>query len=167
MTRLHAHVVINAPAAAAWTVVAHQFDRVGEWATAIPVSAATPGPAAAGAPVAGRVCRTGIRMIPEVVERIVVYDETARTLTYQAEGLPAFLGTARNQWRVEAVDDQHTRVRLEATLQVRGVLGWLAYLVLRVQLARTGRRFLQDLKHYVEHREPSPRKRRQLPGTYW
>jgi hypothetical protein len=102
-------------------------------------------------------------MVPEVVERIIEYDDTARTLTYQADGLPSFLGTARNQWRVEAIDEQHTRVSLEATLQVRGVLGRLAYLMLRLQLSRTAPRFLQDLKYYVEHGRPSPRKQRRIP----
>ncbi len=45
------------------------------------------------------------------------------------------------------------RVRLEATIQIRCILGWLAYLALRLQLTRTAPRFLHDLKHHVEHRE--------------
>jgi hypothetical protein len=41
----------------------------------------------------------------------------------------------------------------------------LAYLMLRLQLSRTAPRFLEDLKYYVEHGRPSPRKRRQLPAA--
>ena len=36
------------------------------------------------------------------------------------------------------------------------------YVLLRVQLARIGPQFLSDLKYYVEHGNPSPRKQRQL-----
>jgi len=39
------------------------------------------------------------------------------------------------------------------------VLGRIAFLVLRLQLARTAPRFLRDLKHDVERREPTGRKR--------
>jgi len=75
---------------------------------------------------------------------------------------PRFLKTARNHWRVEAIDQRRTRISLHATVQPRGVLGWLPYLLLRVQLARVAAGFLQDLRYYVEHGRPSPRKQRQL-----
>jgi len=163
MTTLNAEVIINAPVAAVWEVVAHRFDRVGEWATVIAASAPTPGPPlVAQAPVAGRTCRTGIAMIPQVTERLVAYDEANHTLTYQAEDLPRVLGTARNQWHVSALDERRTRVSFDATIEVRGLVGQLTYLVLRLQLARTSTRFLHDLKHYVEQGQPSPRKQRQL-----
>jgi Polyketide cyclase / dehydrase and lipid transport len=163
MTTLHAEVIIDAPAAAVWEVVAHQFDRIGEWATAIVSSAPTPGPSPiARAPVAGRACRTGIALVPQVTERIVAYDEANHTLTYQAVDTPSFLGTARNQWRVTTLDESRTRVSLDATVQVHGILGRLMYLVLGLQIARTRPQFLHDLKHFVEHGRPSPRKQRQF-----
>ena len=55
-----------------------------------------------------------------------------------------------------------TLISLHATVRPRGVLGWLPYLLLRVQLARVAAGFLQDLRYYVEHGRPSPRKQRQL-----
>lgn len=161
MTTLRAEVSIDAPVAAVWEVVAHRFDRVGEWATVIRSSSPAPGVSlVADAPVAGRVCRTGIGLVPEVTERIVAYDEVNHTFTYEAENLPSFLGAARNQWRVTALDDDRTAVSLEATLHVRGLLGRVMYLVLRLQIARTSPQFLQDLKHYIEHGRPSPCKQR-------
>jgi hypothetical protein len=163
MTTVRAHVSVDAPAAAVWEVVAHQFDRVGDWATAIPSSNPAPGPAlAAEAPVAGRECHTGIRMVPEITERIVAYDEAGRTLTYRAENLPGFLAAAHNQWRVTAVDEHHSTVSLKATVHMRGILGRLFYPAFRLQIARTSPRFLNDLKYYVEYGQPSPSKQRQL-----
>src|SRR5213592_2443956 len=95
MTTVRAQSTIDAPATAVWDIVAHRFDHVGDWATVIPASHAAPGePRVIGAPVAGRVCTTGIGSIPYVTERIVAYDEAGRTLTYEAEGLPRFSAPA-------------------------------------------------------------------------
>jgi len=163
MTTLRAQVTIDAPASAVWEVVAHRFDRIGDWATVIPASEPAPGgPRVAGAPVAGRLCSTGIGAVPEVTEWIVAYDEAGRTLTYEAEGLPGFLDTARNRWRVTALDDGRSLVDLEATLRVRGVRGWVLYPVIRLAILLTTPRFLADLKHVLETGRPSPRKQRQL-----
>ncbi len=151
-----------APAGAVWEVLAHRFDRVGEWASAIPSSTASADVSAdVGAPVTGRLCAIGVRMVPEIEERIVAYDEANRTLTYEGRGMPKFIKTARNRWHVEALDDQRSRVSVEATLEPRGVIGRLMYVFLRLQLARIGPQFLNDLEHYIEHGEPSPRKQRQ------
>lgn len=164
MAKLTNHVIIEAPPEAVWEVVAHQFDRIGEWATAIPLSAAgTPQRSAVDAPVAGRVCRTGVRMVPEAAETIVAYDEAGRTLTYEATaGLPGFVTVARNRWEVMGLGTRRARVAFEAQIEVRGLLGRLTWWLLVAQLGRTGRYVLDDLKHYVEHGEPSPRKQRQL-----
>jgi hypothetical protein len=166
MTRITAHITIEAPAETVWAVLAHQFDRIGAWATAIPSSSPLPRASPVeGAPVAGRVCHTGMRLVTEVTERIVTYDEQRRTLTYQVENPPRFLKAARNRWQVEALSDQRTRVTMEATVEPRGVTGWLLYLALRVQLARAVPQFVEDLKHHLEQGRPSPRKQRQLDAA--
>lgn len=164
MFELTRSVVIDAPPDAVWQVVAGRFDRIGEWATAIPASAACPVPRpVAGAPVPGRVCRTGVALVPEVTETIVAFDDAARTLTYEATaGMPAFVTLARNRWQVTAEAGRRTRVSFAAELRVRGPLGCLARWWLLAQVGRTGRHLLDDLKHYVEHGTPSPRKRRHL-----
>jgi len=164
MLELTRTVVIDAPADAVWQVVAGQFDRIGEWATAIPASAACPVERpVVGAPVPGRVCHTGVALVPEVTETIVAFDDAGRTLTYQATaGMPAFVTLARNQWQVTAEADRRARVSFAAELRVRGPLGWLVRWWLLVQVGRTGRHLLDDLKHYIEHGAPSPRKRRHL-----
>src|SRR6266545_3636152 len=139
MFELTRSVVVEAPAEAVWQVIADGFDRIGQWATAIPASAAYPVPdPATGAPVPGRVCRTGVALVPEVTETIVAFDDAGRSLTYEATaGMPAFVTLARNRWQVTAVGD-------------------------RARVGRTGRYLLDDLKYHVEHGVASPRKRRQL-----
>jgi hypothetical protein len=159
MTALSNDIVIDAPADTVWQVIAHEFDRIGNWATAIPASHTLDAVSAVGAPVAGRVCQTGLRMAPAVSETVVAYDETGRTLTYEAtDGIPAFVTLARNQWQVTALDERRSRVSFDAELQVRGMLGKLFRWWLLLRVGRDGKHLLDDLKHYVEHSTPSPRK---------
>ena len=157
------HIIINRPAEAVWDIIGRRFDRIGEWATAIPASAAIPQePTVSGAPVAGRVCDTGIRMLPHATEMIIAYSDSDRTLTYQATGMPAYVGVARNRWTITAVDQQRTRAAFEAVFAPRGILGRLLAGWLLVKIGRTGRDLLGDLKHYAEHGVPSPHKQAQL-----
>jgi len=93
---------------------------------------------------------------------IVCYDDAARTLTYRASGLPAFVATARNTWTVTPLDGRRAEVTLHAQFDTRGLLGALARWAVLVQVGRTSRHLAEDLRHYLEHGEPSPRKRRQL-----
>lgn len=160
-------IVVQAPADAVWQVVAGGFDRIGEWATAIPSSSACPVPVpVSDAPVPGRVCRTGVALVPEVTETIVAFDDAGRTLTYEATaGMPSFVTLARNRWQVTADGERRSQVIFAAELRVRGPIGRLARWWLLARVGRTGRFLLDDLKHYVEHGSASPRKHRRLART--
>lgn len=177
MPQLSTHLIVAAPAHAVWEVIGPRFAQIGDWATAIPASAALPaptGPAAqtatrppaaatlAGAPVTGRVCQTGVRLVPQVTETLVAYDEASRTLTYEASGMPAFVTTARNTWTVTPLGERRTQISLQARFDTRGLLGLLGRWAILAQVGRTSRYLASDLRHYVETGTPSPRKQRQL-----
>ena len=172
MTTLSRHFIIAVPADAVWDLVGRRFGRIGDWATAIPTStpightfdqtASSAVSEIVDAPDAGRVCQTGIRLMPQVTETIVAYDDATRTLTYQASGLPGFVTTARNTWTVTPLGQRRTRVSLQAQFDTRGLLGALACWAILLQVARTSRHLAEDLAHYLEHGTPSPRKQRQL-----
>jgi hypothetical protein len=139
MPNLSTEFVVDAPAEAVWDVVGRRFDRIGEWATAIAASQAVPArsdslataapaglavvPAVLDAPVTGRICRTGVRLLPQVTELLVAYDDATRTLTYRASGLPAFVTIAENTWTVTPIDQHRTQVSLHARFDTRGLLG--------------------------------------------
>jgi polyketide cyclase/dehydrase/lipid transport protein len=162
MPELSIDFIVEAPAEAVWDVVGRRFDHIGEWATAIPASAAIPAPSSQGVPVAGRVCRTGVHLLPEVTETIVAYDDIGRTLTYEASGMPAFVTVARNTWTVTALDRRRTRLSLRAQFDTRGALGRLVRWALLAQVRRTSRHLADDLRHFVEQGTPSLRKQAQL-----
>lgn len=160
MSTLSAQITVEAAADAVWEVIGRRFDRIGEWATAIPASVALESSALApAAPVAGRVCTTGVPFVARVTEALVAYDDAGRTLTYEATGLPRFVTAARSTWTVTALSPEWSRVTLEARFETRGTIGRLA---MAIQIRLAGRRLAEDLRHYVEHGIPSPRKRRQL-----
>jgi hypothetical protein len=162
--RITKQTIINARADDVWKVVAHEFDRIGLWATAVPSShEATAATAPVVCPVGGRTCQTTMAMFPEVEERIVAYDEVARTLSYEpVRGMPGFVASAHSSWRVVSVDARRSQVSFTANVTTRGLPGVLLGLAMRMQLRREGDRGLDDLRHYIEHRRPSPRKQRQL-----
>lgn len=164
MPKLSRQIVVTAPAQAVWEIIGPGFDRIGDWATAVPSSTAVTGSGPAGAPVTGRVCATGIRLVPQVTETLLDYDDARRTLTYAASGMPGFVTTARNIWTVTPLDERRCRVTLDAQFDTRGLLGTLARWLLLLQVGRTSRYLADDLRHYVEHGRPSPRKQRQLRG---
>jgi hypothetical protein len=156
--------IVNASADEVWSVVAREFDRIDAWASDVPASHAAANAAApAGCPVAGRTCQTTMGRFPEVEERIVFYDEQSRILTYEpVRGMPGFLARARTTWRAVAIDDRRSKVSFTATVTTRGLAGPLVALAMRVLIHRAGVRGLDDLRHFVEHGKPSPRKQRQL-----
>jgi hypothetical protein len=114
------------------------------------------------APVVGRICATEPRMVPEITESLTAYDEARLTLTYQASGMPTFVTMARNTGTVVPLSGEHCKVTLDAQFDTRGLMGALARRVLPLQARLTSRHMAEDLRHYVEHGTPSPRKRRQL-----
>jgi hypothetical protein len=178
MPELSTDFTVAVPADRVWHVIGRRFDRIGDWATAIPSSTALSHdhpahtavrsalPAAAvglDAPAAGRICHTGIRLVPQVTETLTAYDDTNRTLTYQATtGLPAFVTLARNTWTVTPLDARCSRVNLNARFDTRGLLGLLGRWAILARTHRASRHLADDLRHYVETGQPSPRKRRQL-----
>lgn len=170
MTDLSSHIIIDSPADTVWEVIAGRFDRIGDWATAIPASAAAPpdpGLVHLAAPVAARTCDTGIRLLPQVTETITGFDPAARTLTYQATaGMPAFVTAARNTWTVTSLTANQCRVDIAAEFTTRGILGRIARTLILTRVADDGRHLLDDLKHFTETGTPSPRKQsRQHPAV--
>jgi hypothetical protein len=153
--RIAQHIDIEASAAAVWELIGPGFADIGTWASAIAHSAPT-------ADGRGRVCTvSGVPGIDQVVEQVVTHDPDARTLTYLAQGMPAFVTEARNQWRIEPIGPQRTRASFIADVDVSG-LARLATPLLWLGLRVLGRRTLRELRHVVEHGQPNARKRRQI-----
>jgi hypothetical protein len=158
--QIKSHTTINASASDVWHVIAHQFDAIGQWASSIPTSYAAPDASPpAGADVGARVCATGVRGFKDVREQFISYDEEAMRFAYEATaGLPWIVRHAENHWQVVPLDQSRCQVVARAVVDLRIFPGLLLAPLLRMQMNRLGQRTFEELKYYVEHGRPHPRK---------
>jgi hypothetical protein len=157
---LQGHLTINAPAKNVWRVLAHEFDAIGQWASAIPASHAAPDlPATSGVEVDGRVCSTAVPGFAAVQETFTYYDEASMRFAYQAtQGLPWILKRAENHWEVCPLGPTSSLVKTRAELDVALFPGLFLAPLLKLQMGRIGVQTLEELKYYVERNQPHPRK---------
>ena len=83
----------------------------------------------------------------QVKETLSSFDRSQRQLAYQAE-LGGFIRRATNRWSIEAVDAARCRLRMHATIELRG-LAKLFGPLLRPMLARMGRQTMRELETKV------------------
>jgi hypothetical protein len=165
---MHIHfkdrIVIHAPATKVWRVLAHEFDAIGHWASAIPVSRGLPEvPAPPGAPVGARVCATAVPGFGEIRETFTSYDEDAMRFAYEAtEGRPWFIKRAENHWRVRSLTPSTSEVEAQAEVEVSLFPGVFLAPLMKLQLGRTGVQTFEELKYYLEHDQVHPRNMKAL-----
>jgi hypothetical protein len=142
MPKLSKQIIVGAPAHTVWQVIGPGFDRIGYWATAIPASTAaaappvppapasiarTSVPALVDAPVAGRVCTTGIRLVPQVTTRTAGHRDPRRLPRRQPQ--PDLPGD-RQALLAELRDCQATpagRARLRERVKVEHALAHIGH----------------------------------------
>jgi uncharacterized protein YndB with AHSA1/START domain len=158
--QLKSRMTISAPAEKVWRVLAHEFDTIGQWTSAIPASQAvsdllTP----TGAQVGGRVCATAVRGFADVQETFTYYDEPSMRFAYQAtEGRPWFLKHAENHWAVHSLGPHTSLVEVQAEIDMGLFPGLFLAPLLKLHMGRVGAQSLEELKYYVERDQVHPRK---------
>jgi hypothetical protein len=160
--QITSQAAVDAPATQVWHVLAHQFDQIGQWASLIPQSQPVSDiPAPDGALVGGRVCSPAVAGFRAVQERFTSYDEAGMRFSYAAtDGLPWVITRAENHWSVQPLTASRTLVEARAEVALRPLPGIFLRPLLRLQLQRVADRVAEELKYYLEHGEPHPRKRR-------
>lgn len=152
-------IKINAPAAKVWRVLAHEFDTVDRWSSGIKESMAIMDmPVLEGAMVGGRVCLSdGIG--GDVQEAFTYYDEQEMRFGYEAIGdIPMFFKSAGNNWRVIELDPNNSVVEFSADVDLKIFPGTFLLLLFPLVKKVWGSRTLEELKYYIEHDKPHPRK---------
>lgn len=139
-------IEINAPADAVWELVGTRFGELSTWAN--PVHAST-----MLEPDLRR-CQTSLGTVHE---RVLAFDDAARTLTYEAVVRPPWMKRGVNRWTVTPLGAGRCRVESVATIEVHAgeMLRLVGLLPRLVRMSRT----LDDLRVYAETGEPSARKR--------
>ncbi|MEZ4861203.1 MAG: SRPBCC family protein [Caldilineaceae bacterium] len=158
-------ITVNTPAVKAWQILAHEFAAISHWASMIPASAALADPSApTTAQVAGRSCAGP--GFGQIEEKFTAYDEAAMRFTYAATaGLPAFFKRAQNTWSVQALGEKQCLVGAHADVELTLLPGLFVLPFVHLYLQRITAHTTEELKYYLEHGQPHPRKRKaQQPG---
>jgi len=112
--KIRTTVDIPTSAAAAWQVFGEEFATWDSWAPGIDTSTLE-GPLAQG------VVRENVTpSLGTVRQTLTKFDRDERALAYEMiEGLPPFLGELRNDWKLEAVTPELSRLSGEAIFGIR------------------------------------------------
>ena len=147
---IESEMIIDAPAAVVWEVLAHRFGDIAEWASIMKSSKKlTHADKPTGAAVSGRVCSA--YGFGEVQEDLLDYDEQAMRFRYQAvKGLPFFIRYAENNWSVEPLSERQCKVHSKGVMRMGPITGNLLYPFFSLVMHRMGDRLFKDLKGYVE-----------------
>jgi hypothetical protein len=160
--QLNGRTTMNAAAEKVWRILAHEFGNIGQFASAIPESkAVTDIPAPEGAQVAGRVCTTSVPGVDAVRETFTYYDEQSMRFGYEpTEGRPWFVKRAENHWVVRSLGPDTSVVESRAELEMNLFPGVFLAPLVKLFMGRVGAQFSEELRYYVEHDQPHPRKLR-------
>ncbi len=152
-------IQVDVAAGRLWEIVAHDFDRVGEWSSAVQASRANLDAAVpAGATVGGRVCSTDFG---DIAETFTDYDEAGMRFTFRATGLPSFITLAQNTVEVRPAGPGRAEVSLSISMETN-TIGKVMGPMFAIRLKNALDTFLTELKSYAEAGELSSRKQKQL-----
>lgn len=153
---LEKEITIKASAEKVWSILADEYEKVGDWATIIPESA--PRKNAMGK-LEGRTCSSSYG---DVKEMITNWDKENMTYSYQADGLPPIFKKGGNVWSVQAIDVNACKVNMDLKMEMATVPGLLMGWMLKPKMSKDIDGLMEDLKHYVERGVPHPKKVKSL-----
>ncbi len=158
---------VDAPADKVWRVWAHEFDDAYQWMASVPSSyAADHGEHFAGAHSDGRTCELNAK--PDglkAVEQFLAYDEGSKTATVRVDfaNTPGLFPVRYNAVEVSMVDtgDNSSEMtwRFESHIKPWAVV---MYPALRKGFDVFVGQIMEELKYFVEHDTPHPRKLKAL-----
>ena len=161
LIKMKKQITINAPASKTWSVLAHEFENIGQWASVITKSSKISEiPAPEGAHVGGRTCSGSFG---NAQEKFIYYNDQAMRFGYQGIGkLPSFMKYAKNNWSVHSVESNQSVVESRAEVDIKLFPGLFLLPIFEFQMWKIGNQLFEELKYYVEEDQPHPRKRKAL-----
>ena len=141
-----------------WEHIGPQYAHVGKWASAVYDSKAIKGSAVANtAPVAGRVCETSLGPFEE---RIVQYDQSSKSLAYQAKGkkMPFFVKLLQGSWQLSTLSSGKTEVTMSLEAELLFPFSMLMGWIMKRQFSQVINETLEELKYFIEHNNVHARK---------
>jgi hypothetical protein len=154
---------INVSADRLWSILADDFDKIGEWARTVESSAAnTSAEVPDGAAVGGRVCQApGFGAINET---FTDFDAEQRTYAFKATAskIPSFVTNLTNHTAVKAIAPDRAEVQLKLTADTNGLLGALVKPLMTRKFSAALDDTLDDMKIFAESGQVSSQKTKAL-----
>lgn len=157
------NAVINVSAARLWSILADDFDKVGEWASGIDNSGPnTEAAAPEGASVGGRVCQ--VPGFGAVTESFTSYDPEKRSYAFAATAskIPSFVSNVTNHTSVKSLGPEQSEVQLKITADIPGIRGVLVKPVMARKFNQGLDGLLEDLAIFAESGKISDQKTKAL-----
>lgn len=152
-------IIINKPINEVWEILGNQYSEAYQWASGLSHSEGYGKPSIEGASCNNRACTTTQGLIKEEIKE---FDPYNHVLTYEViEGFPFFVDQGVNTWRLNALG-QKTKVNIHLVIKTKGLVGSIMSPMMKLQMNKITTNALEDLKYYVEHGDPSPRKMKEL-----
>jgi len=157
------NAIVNVSADRLWSILADDFDKIGEWARGVDSSgpntdAAVPD----GASVGGRVCQApGFGAINET---FTSFDPDERSFAFEATAskIPSFVRNLTNHTSVKSLGPDRSEVQLRLTADTLGVRGALVKPVMNRKFSQAIDVVIEDLKIFAESGQISGEKTKAL-----
>jgi hypothetical protein len=160
------NAIVNVSADRLWSILADDFDNIGEWASGVDSSGPkTDAPVPEGASVGGRICQ--VPGLGAVNEAFTSFDPVERSYAFEAtaSNIPSFVRNLTNHTVVKSLGPEQSEVQLKITADTEGVEGAQAEPELTRQFSQTIDGFLEDLKIFAESGQISSQKTKALANA--
>ncbi len=144
--------MVNASADAVWDIVGPGYGDYERWASLLDSTDASMTEDGVGST---RVCSTSLG---DFNETVLAYNEAARHIAYQAEGLPPIVTKAVNNWIVTPEGENQSSVQIRFELEFVDAAPAEAQEQVKAQFGGALKMSLEELVHFAETGEPHPRK---------
>lgn len=148
-------IIVNKDIKAAWKVLGLDFAEAYKWATPVNHSVGS-GEGFDGASCSERGC--DISGMGKIRERIVKYSNEDHLLSHTAEGMPAMVKEAVNNWKLTSLDTNKSKLNMKLEITLGGLMGMLMQPVMKIMMSKMASQIIEDFKYYVENGQPSPSK---------
>jgi hypothetical protein len=160
------NAIVSVSADRMWSILADDFDKVGEWARGVDSSGPNTDTAVPeGANVGGRVCQApGFGAINEA---FTSFNPAERSFSFEATAskIPSFVRNLTNHTVVKSLGPERSEVQIRSTAETLGFRGALVKPVMTRQFNRAIDAFLEDLKIFAESGKISSQKSKALANA--
>jgi hypothetical protein len=160
------NAIVNVSADRLWSILANDFDKIGEWASGVDSSGPnTDAVVPEGASVGGRICQ--VPGFGAVNEAFTSFNPVERSFSFEATAseIPSFVRNLTNNTVVKSLGPERSEVQIRTTADIEGVQGAQAEPELTRQFSQGIDGALEDLKIFAESGKISSQKSNALANA--